>query len=732
MTTPSKKSQAKGRTLDEFGELTPAEQKLLAACRAGEPAIISDDRPEKATDENTVRAEFVRFLALGGDDDAPVHEYGVHVQGAWIEGELQMRSAVVPSDLYLGACHFGFPPMFSNARIGGILGLSRSWVPGIKGDGLRCEGSFLLRDKFISTGDVLLMDAQIGGTLDCGNATFIGNVLQENGRAKYGHALSSDRIVVKGSIFLNRGFNATGAVRLMGAQIGGNLDCMNATFDGKAFQENEGNIEYHAALFADRTAVKGGVFLSEGFNATGMVRFLGAQIGGNLECANATFDGKLRQEREGNIEYSAALAADSIVVKGNVFLRDRFSATGAVRLPGARIEGDLDCGHATFDGKVWQEKEGKNEYGNALFADRIVVKGGVFLHNGFASIGETRLLGAQIGGGLECDRATFDGKFDDSKDGKTGKYALNAQGMKIDGVFIFKRLSGPIDGISLVACHARVLADDEGSWGNRMVLDGFIYGSIAKNSPTNAAARMEWLDKQSLEDAGLDDKGEAFKPQPWRQLIKALREMGHAEEARQVAIAFEDRLREAKLIGRTPPEWWGPWRSIYRTSSIAVHWALGKFTGYGHRPQFLFFWMLGVWLGCGLFYTYSAQNAAFAPSSPPVVQQTYGCKSSAPSLDVLPNTSAATRPNWYSCDSLPESYPRLNPLVYSLDVLLPPVNLQQSNNWGPVSSAPDSGWLDDPLRHLTRSVVWLEHLFGWLSTGLLLAMVSGVMKRRED
>jgi hypothetical protein len=49
------------------------------------------------------------------------------------------------------------------------------------------------------------------------------------------------------------------------------------------------------------------------------------------------------------IEHSGlALAADRIKVQGSVHLRDGFGAEGLVRLVGAYIEGNFDCGYATF------------------------------------------------------------------------------------------------------------------------------------------------------------------------------------------------------------------------------------------------------------------------------------------------------------------------------------------------------------------------------------------------
>jgi hypothetical protein len=44
----------------------------------------------------------------------------------------------------------------------------------------------------------------------------------------------------------------------------------------------------------------------------------------------------------------SAFSADRANVKGDVFLSNGFSAEGTVRLPGARIEGDLDCTRGKF------------------------------------------------------------------------------------------------------------------------------------------------------------------------------------------------------------------------------------------------------------------------------------------------------------------------------------------------------------------------------------------------
>ena len=254
-----------GRTLAEFQPLKPAEQKLLEACRQGAVADISKERPAAATNTNTVRAAFLRFLALGGDEQNPLHERGVKLQGAWVEGTFDLYGARVPGNLSLHHCHFSDVPVLLDSHIHGTLSLEGSHVNGLNADRMVCDGSVFLRNGFTANGKIRLLGAQIGGHLACSGALLDG---------KQGDVLSCDGVVIKGDVFLNDGFTASGTVRLVGAQIGGSLDCSGAKLDSK-----EGD-----ALACDRAVIKGSVFLREGFTANGAVRLLSAQIGGNLNC----------------------------------------------------------------------------------------------------------------------------------------------------------------------------------------------------------------------------------------------------------------------------------------------------------------------------------------------------------------------------------------------------------------------------------------------------------------
>src|SRR3546814_13640921 len=80
-----------GRSLSDFGPLWPAEDALLECSRIGAPPVISETRPEAETKTNRVRAAFVRFLALGGDEQAPGRENCVELQGDWVVGRVEER-----------------------------------------------------------------------------------------------------------------------------------------------------------------------------------------------------------------------------------------------------------------------------------------------------------------------------------------------------------------------------------------------------------------------------------------------------------------------------------------------------------------------------------------------------------------------------------------------------------------------------------------------------------------
>src|SRR6266849_5661253 len=131
------------------------------------------------------------------------------------------------------------------------------------------------------------------------------------------------------------------------------------------------------SIAADGAQVRNRVFLRDGFHASGQVRFPAARIGGTLECDGSTFE---NPARPGSPESGVALTAEGAIVGGGVFLRNGFNSFGEVKMAGAQLGGYFDCTNAIFSNPPQDQTKGS---GIALNADSIVVRGSVFLHTGF-------------------------------------------------------------------------------------------------------------------------------------------------------------------------------------------------------------------------------------------------------------------------------------------------------------------------------------------------------------
>src|SRR5207249_952440 len=144
-----------------------------------------------------------------------------------------------------------------------------------------------------------------------------------------------------------------GAILLTGARISGPFSCTGADLRN----------DCGPALNADSLRVGQGMYLKDGFTATGSgrdgaIRLVGAHIGAHLVCDGAD----LRNDS------GPALIADGLQVGQGMYLTGGFTATGsaeygAVRLSGAHIADSLECDGAQLS----------NDSGPALYADRLQV-----------------------------------------------------------------------------------------------------------------------------------------------------------------------------------------------------------------------------------------------------------------------------------------------------------------------------------------------------------------------
>lgn len=711
-------SKAKGRLLSDLGELLPAERQLLAACAEGRPAMLGFGLPSERTDVNTVRASVLAFVAMGGDEDAPVHHRGVEVVGAWVIDSFDFQHAKTFGSLHFLCCTFEKKPLMQGCTVNGNFTVRRCSLPGISLDGVKVRGSIRF-DESHALGEVRLIGASLSGMLSFRGASLDGS----------GHpALVFDRSKIEGSIFLDDGFSAKGGVKFLGARIDGNISLRSAKLFGETFE----------ALHFDRTEVAGDVLLDQGLFAEGDVRFRAARISGNLSCDGGVFQTKQRE----------ALYLDRAVIDGDVFFRS-IRATGMIRMLGAKIGGNLECSGATLDGKG----------GESLYIDGAKIEGSIHLTDSFSATGSLKLLGIRLGGDLICSGAQLDGggsasldftganvsgsvclnqKFSakgevsllaakigrvlDCSQSKfiraTSMHSFSAEGATVAGTWFLVDMLEPLRAATLAGFTVGSLVDDEDAWGSDLILDDFKFGTLTGGSPTDATKRIAWLLKQNEEHLTSME----FKPRPWQHLRNALYNMGHFEDARQVAIALEDHRRKIGLIGQTPAVWSRVRAFPNRFVSIGLHWLFGKLIGYGYRPVRLVLWMMAVWLISAFVYWSAALHGLMGPSNPLVFNDL---------------KLSACRDNWYLCADLPAEYTGFSPLAYSLDVLLPLVDLEQEKDWAPLIPTPQASWWRElgtnwSFEHFTRIVVWAEILFGWVASLLLVAVFSGLAKRRDD
>ncbi|HEX4128859.1 MAG TPA: hypothetical protein VHZ24_02365 [Pirellulales bacterium] len=258
----------------KFGALTDGEQRFFRAVVDGRfpdyssPTAAENDPADAAnwSAKRVLSAEKIAWLATDLEASRFVTHRGIGIKGARIEGRLDLQAANIVFALYFDRCVLASGLNLLGAEIH-ALNLSGSHVGRITADGMKVEGGVFLRAGFKSTGHVRLLGAHIGGNLDCEAGHFAN---------PGGEALAIDGAQIAGSVLLNRRFVADGQVRLLGAEIGGNLSCDAGVFINVGKE----------ALLADRLKVDGNVFLSDGFQPRGRVALPSAIIHGFVVWQN--------------------------------------------------------------------------------------------------------------------------------------------------------------------------------------------------------------------------------------------------------------------------------------------------------------------------------------------------------------------------------------------------------------------------------------------------------------
>jgi hypothetical protein len=442
-------------------------------------------------------------------------------------------------------------------------------------------------------------------------------------------------------------------------------------------------------LHAQACRIDGDLALNAGCSIDGEVLLNHAVIGRDLNCGRM----HLRSNGPAVPALRRLLSAGSTRIRGDVLLGEGFEAIGELRFVAARIGGSVRARNA----RLTADLDESGARGVALNLDRVQVGGDVQLDAGFSAAGQVRLQRARIGGDLDCSGATFDAAGDASWDENSAALLLDRA--RIGGALVLRRLPDPLQGASLADARVGSLLDDAQTWGQHHVLDGFAYTRLAVDAPTDAPMRLGWLARQAASHVGDD-----YRPEPWHRLIKVLRRMGREPSASDVAIGRERHLRRTGRVGLGAP---APLRWIARLG----HDLFGVFAGYGHRPLRLLASVAALWLLCGALYWAAAEHGAVAPGAARLLAD--------PRL-------AHCRTE---CANLPVTLPSFKPFVYSIELLLPLVDLQQGRHWAParnVLAVDIERAIGVPV---LMTLMWFEAACGWLACLTLFASVTGLIDR---
>jgi hypothetical protein len=369
---------------------------------------------------------------------------------------------------------------------------------------------------------------------------------------------------------------------------------------------------------------------------------------------------------------------------------------------------------------------------NGLFAQSVRVKGSLFLTDISASC-TVDVNAANIGEQLNFEGATLDG----GKDAEDAQImALSAQRMKVTASFLFRSVGQVTGRIDLTAAQVGDLVDDAKSWPigpDQLLLDGFTYDRLAGTAPTTLAARRKWL------CAGSHWQGE-FRPQPYTQLARVLRQMGHAGEARKVLMertCLQAKTTRASRKVVPNGDVSVGFRSLWADVRNLGHWIGDRFAfwvaGYGHAPL-RSLWCLIVLFGLGTFLAHVTwKEGSFAPNSAVILDSSGWATATA--IDCHPvnpgvcdwnpaNTWANTFTANADTPTQGADWDSFNRYGYAADLVIPFLDLGQTDAWAPSKDRGDWGWWLWWLR-------WVLAAAGWIVTGLGVAAVTGVMQRNQ-
>lgn len=650
----------------------------------------------------TIQAENVR-QAIDACRDAGGRAY--ILESCNVAGVLDLSRLDFPMPLIFRRCQFNDPVRLENAHLRYLSLTGCRCQKGLDASNLVVDADLHFDEGFRSDGPVKLDDSVIRGTLWGSRAVF-----EDPGRNR---CLWAKNLHVQGDVRMEASC-FLGEVKMSNARIGGDAIFANGLFRSDTFTVNLCGARIGGQILLERTTAYGvNVVVSggdnamrerapdwalalalegreAGFRAEGTVHLEHARIGRDLVASGGSFEAR-----------DLTLRARGVEVAGDVHLRDGFEARGTVELRGARIRGDLDA-----QGGCFAAHHGTDE---ALRGFGLEVGGKVVFGPGTA--GELcRLRGVlvfescRIQKNFECVSVSFlppDGEHGRPAEGRNG---LDLSRTEVGGELRWVDNRGDARTVlRLSYAHAGHYVDDVADPTSRLAqgnlfLDGFTYDKLGRGGE-GVDARLAWLRLQPLHGRPGGAVAERMVwPQTFEQLANHYRATGRPQEGKKVLFEKEEefltglchqwRRPAAAGLGRLG-------RRLGLTAEICwrtfLKWTVGH--GYQFYRLLLFFLVFAV-LGSLVFNRADVTGRIQRIDDP-----------------VAPTPA-------------PDRHPRFNPVVYSLDTLVPVLDLHQESRWVIATATPGDGWV----MTLLQTYLCLHILAGWVMASLVISGITGVFR----
>jgi hypothetical protein len=134
--------------------------------------------------------------------------------------------------------------------------------------------------------------------------------------------------------------------------------------------------------------------------------------------------------------------------------------------------------------------------------------------------------------------------------------------------------------------------------------------------------------------------------------------------------------------------------------------------------------------GCAWYYDHAARQSAFAPSNPVIYSDSEIRRACAGTKEA---PEIATPVDWYHCKKAPLELNPFRPLIYSVDQMIPFLQMGQKRDWQPVSKQLrfdlwGIGQVTLPAS-TTLIVTWSQSIGSTMLYLLIAAILSGLIKR---